>query len=144
MALHRIKVSDTINQLAYAERAEHLNATANDAIEVFLLDGQPAIEGFATFDFHLLDQVITWIHQNHLLSVNRFCALGAGLGVGTMLVALRGMESVGIEIEHRLSEQASRVADELGNTAKLYCGSFVPRGVEALAILSRDLEPTMD
>ena len=140
MALQPIEVPDSINLLPYAEGAEHLIDTANDAIEAFMLVDQKVIEGFVTCDFHLLDQAITWIEQNHLLTGNRFCEFGAGFGVGAMLAALRGMESIGIEIEPRLVEQASNVADELGNDAKFYCGSFVPRGVEGLALLAGEVE----
>ena len=142
MALLPIEVPDSINRLPYAEGAEHLIDTANDAIEAFMLVDQTVIEGFVTCDFYLLDQAITWIEQNHLLTGNRFCEFGAGFGVGAMLAALRGMESIGIEIEPRLVEQASNVADELGNDAKFYCGSFVPRGVEGLAVLAGELENT--
>src|SRR6056297_2282223 len=144
MALQPIQVPDSINQLPYAEGAEHVIDTANDAIEAFMLIDQTAIEGFVTCDFHLLDQAITWIEQNHLLTGNCFCEWGAGFGVGAMLAALRGMESIGIEIEPRLVEQASKVADELGNDARFYCGSFVPRGVEGLVELTRELERTVD
>lgn len=143
MALQRIEIPDSINQLPYAEGAEHLIDTANDAIESFMLADQTVIEDFVTCDFHLLDQAITWIEQNHLLAGNRFCEFGAGFGVGAMLAALRGMESIGIEIEPRLVEQASNVADELGNDANFYCGSFIPRGVEDLDVLARDVEKTM-
>lgn len=140
MALQPIEVPDSINQLPYAEGAEHLIDTANDAIEAFMLADQKVIENFVTCDFHLLDQAITWIEQNHLLTGNRFCEFGAGFGVGAMLAALRGMESVGIEIEPRLVEQADTVATELGNAAEMFCGSFVPRGVEGLAAIAAEVE----
>ncbi|MDG2220367.1 MAG: hypothetical protein P8L85_03250 [Rubripirellula sp.] len=140
MTLQTIEIPDTINQLHYAKGAEHLIDTANDAIEAFMLADQAVIENFVTCDFHLLDQAITWIEQNHLLAGNRFCEFGAGFGVGAMLAALRGMESVGIEIESRLVEQANQVAEELGNAAEFYCGSFVPRGVEGLADVAAEVE----
>jgi len=143
MALQRIEIPESINRLPYAEGAEHLIDTANDAIEAFMLADQTVIEDFVTCDFHLLDQAITWIEQNHLLTGNRFCEFGAGFGVGAMLAALRGMESVGIEIEPRLVEQASKVAEVLENDAKFYCGSFVPRGIEGLDMLARDVEKTV-
>ncbi len=82
MTLQTIEIPDTINQLHYAKGAEHLIDTANDAIEAFMLADQAVIENFVTCDFHLLDQAITWIEQNHLLAGNRFCEFGAGFGVG--------------------------------------------------------------
>ncbi|MGB0599852.1 MAG: hypothetical protein ACPGLY_24470 [Rubripirellula sp.] len=140
MTLQTIDIPDSINRLPYAKGAEHLIDTANDAIEAFMLSDQTVIENFVTCDFHLLDQAITWIEQNHLLAGNRFCELGAGFGVGAMLAALRGMESVGIEIEPRLVEQANQVAEGLGNAAEFYCGSFVPRGIEGLAEFAAEVE----
>ncbi|MDA9857563.1 hypothetical protein N9D23_05535 [Rubripirellula sp.] len=140
MTLQTIDIPDSINRLPYAKGAEHLIDTANDAIEAFMLADQTVIENFVTCDFHLLDQAITWIEQNHLLAGNRFCEFGAGFGVGAMLAALRGMESVGIEIEPRLVEQANQVAARLGNAADFYCGSFVPRGVEGLAEIAAEVE----
>ena len=140
MALQSIEVPHSINRLPYTAGAEHLIDAANDAIEAFMLGNQTVIEGFVPCDFRLLDQAITWIAQRHLLTGNRFCEFGAGFGVGAMLAALRGMESIGIEIEPCLVEQASNVADELGSDAKFYCGSFIPRGVEELAVLSGEVE----
>ena len=140
MTLQPIEIPDSLQQLPYADGAEHLIDTANEAIEAFMLRDQEVIENFVTCDFHLLDQAITWIEQNHLLTGNRFCELGAGFGVGAMLAALRGMESVGIEIEPRLVEEASSVADQLGNKAEFYCGSFVPRGIEGLSVLASEVE----
>ena len=140
MTLQTIDIPDSISQLSYAEGAEHLIDTANDAIEAFMLSDQTGIESFVTSDFHLLDQAMTWIEQNHLLAGNRFCEFGAGFGVGAMLAALRGMESIGIEIELRLVEQANQVAERLGNAADFYCGSFVPRGVEGMIEIAAEVE----
>ncbi|MAI69683.1 MAG: hypothetical protein CMM01_02055 [Rhodopirellula sp.] len=140
MTLQTIDIPDSINRLPYSAGAEHLIDTANDAIEAFMLADQTVIENFVTCDFHLLDQAITWIEQSHLLAGNRFCEFGAGFGVGAMLAGLRGMESMGIEIESRLVEQANQVADGLGNPAEFYCGSFVPRGVEGLTEIGAEVE----
>ena len=140
MTLQTIDIPDSINRLSYVEGAEHLIDTANDAIEAFMLADQTVIENFVTCDFHLLDQAITWIEQNHLLAGNRFCEFGAGFGVGAMLAGLRGMDSIGIEIESRLVEQANQVAEGLGNAAEFYCGSFVPRGVEGLTEIAAEVE----
>ena len=104
-----------------------------------LLD-QMVIERFVTSDFHLFDKAITWIEQNHLLTGNRFCEFGAGFGVCAMLAALRGMDSVGIEIEPNLVEHASQLANELGNDAKFYCGSFVQRGVDLHVALASEAD----
>jgi hypothetical protein len=97
-------------------------------------------ENFVPCDFHLLDQAITWIEQNHLLTGNRFCELGSGFGVAALLASLRGMESIGIEIESSLVEQSTSLAEELGLSAKFYCGSFVPRDITGILEIARDVE----
>ncbi len=97
-------------------------------------------ENFVTCDFYLLDQSLTWIEQNHLLTGRRFCELGSGFGVAALLAGLRGMESVGIEIESNLVQQACDLADAVDLPTEFYCGSFVPRGVSGILELGRDVE----
>ncbi len=140
MTLETIEIPDAIKQLPFSAGAEELIDTANDAIEAFMLRDQEVIENFVTCDFHLVDQAITWIEQNHLLTGNRFLEFGSGFGVAAMLAARRGMESVGIEIEPRLVDEATIVADSLGNDAKFYCGSFVPRDVDGLTAIASEVE----
>ncbi|MCM2374966.1 methyltransferase domain-containing protein [Aporhodopirellula aestuarii] len=132
MMLQQIEVPDSVKSIDYHDGAERVVDFANEAIEAFMLSDDIPIENFVTCDFHLLDQSLTWIEQQHLLAGNRFCEWGAGFGVGAMLAALHGMESVGIEIEPRLVKQANHVADSLAISAHVYGGSFVPRDVEGL------------
>lgn len=136
MSLKPIPIDGSVKKLPYAEHAEVLIDTANDAIETFMLADLDVIENFVTCDFHLLDQTLSWIHSNHLLTGNRFCEWGAGFGVATMLAGLRGMEAVGIEIESRLVQQAEQVGVAVDSPARFFHGSFVPRGVEGLAEIS--------
>ncbi len=140
MPLQSIAIDGSVKHAPYADRAEDLIDTANDAVEAFMLADLDVIENFVTCDFHLLDQTLSWIHDNHLLTGNRFCEWGAGFGVATMLAALRGMQAVGIEIESRLVEQAARVADAVDSSARFYHGSFVPRGVEGLAEIAGEVK----
>jgi hypothetical protein len=107
---------------------------ASDAIEAFMLLDQGVSQRFVTSDFSLFDKTITWIEQNHLLSGHCFCEFGAGFGVCAMLAALHGMDSVGIEVEADLVEQASELAERLDNKAAFYCGSFVQRGSESFLV----------
>ncbi len=132
MPLQPIAIPDSIKRLPHTAEAESLIDTTNEAIESYLLGDDPPIENFVTCDFHLLDQAITWIQQNHLLTGDRVCEWGAGFGAAALLAAQRGMTGVGIEIEATLVEQASMLAERLDNSAKFYCGSFVPRGVGRL------------
>lgn len=113
---------------------------ANERIESFMLATDDVSENFVPCDFHLLDQALTWIEQNNLLTGRRFCEFGSGFGVVTLLASQHGMEAVGIEIESNLAEQASNLADDLNLSARFYCGSFIPRNVDGIVELSRDVE----
>ena len=140
MTLHPIDVPESIKKIPHSPRAIELIDEANDRIEAFMLSDQEVIENFVNCDFHLVDQALNWIMQNHLLAGNRFCELGSGFGVATMLAAIQGMEAIGIEIEACLAEQSSELADELQVPADFYCGSFIPRNVVGLEDLAADLK----
>lgn len=140
MPLEPIEIPTEIKRLPHTPAAADLIDTANERIEAFMLATESVSENFVTCDFHLLDQSLTWIEQNNLLTGQRFCEFGSGFGVAALLTSLRGMESVGIEIESNLVEQASSLADDLGLSAKFYCGSFVPRGISGMLELGRDVE----
>lgn len=140
MPLQPIEIPETIKDIAHTPQAARLIDVANERIEKFMLSEESVSDNFVPCDFHLLDQALTWIQQNHLLTGNRFCEFGAGMGVATLLAALRDMESVGIEIESNLVDQASQLAEDLDLSAKFYCGSFVPRGTSATTDLGREVE----
>lgn len=140
MTLQSISIPDAIEQLPHSPAATRLIGLANDRVEAFRWADESDIENFVPCDFYLLDQSLTWIEQNHLLTGRRFCEFGSGFGVAALLASLRGMESVGIEIEPALVEQARSLADDLGLPAKFYCGSFVPRDISGILELGRDVE----
>lgn len=126
MPLETIYVPDSIRQLQHSARATELIDDANERIEAFLLASDFANENFVTCDFHLLDQSLNWIVHEHLLTGNRFCELGSGFGVAAMLASIQSMESIGIEVEQELVDQASDLAESWALSARFYCGSFVP------------------
>lgn len=140
LTLLPIQIPDSLREIPIADTASRLIDDANDRIEAFMLADHEVIENFVTCDFHLLEQALQWLEQNHLLTGNRFCELGSGFGVGAMLASLRGMEAVGIEIESVLVQQSSDLATVLGNAAEFYCGSFVPRDVAGLSQWARDIK----
>ena len=140
MTLQSINIPDEIKRLPHAPAAMRLMQVARERIDTFMADDNSVTENFVTCDFYLLDQSLTWIEQNHLLTGRRFCELGSGFGVATMLASLQGMESVGIEIESNLVEQASELAEMLDLPAEFYCGSFVPHDISGLVELGRDVE----
>ncbi len=140
MTLQSINIPDEIRELSLATDAADLIDRATKRIEAFMLERDSVTENFVRCDFQLLDQSLSWIQQNHLLTGNRFCELGSGFGVAALLASLRGMESVGIEIESYLVEQASDLADAVDLPAEFYCGSFIPRGISDIVDLGSDVE----
>lgn len=140
MALQTIKIPDEIKRLPHKPVATRLIRLARERIDAFMAGNDSVTENFVTCDFYLLDQSLTWIEQNHLLTGRRFCELGSGFGVAALLAGLRGMESVGIEIESNLVQQACDLADAVDLPTEFYCGSFVPRGVSGILELGRDVE----
>ena len=146
MTLQTINIPAEVKRLPHSPVAADLIDLANDRIEAFMLaddSGSDSLDkNFIPCDFHLLDQSLTWMEQNDLLTGRRFCELGSGFGVAALLASLRGMESVGIEIEPALVEQAKNLADTLGLPAKFYCGSFITRDMSSLLELSHELART--
>jgi hypothetical protein len=140
MALQRIDIPDSIRQVPLSSSAERLIDEANDRIEAFMLSDQVVRENFVTCDFWLVDQTLEWIGQNHLLAGNRFCELGSGFGVVAMLAAIRGLESVGIEIDSVLAAQSGDLAEDLEIDAQFFRGSFIPREVAGVLEASADIE----
>ena len=140
MTLQPINIPDNIRQLPHTSSATRLMDLANDRLEAYTLATKMVIDNFVNCDFPLLDQSLTWMRENNLLTGNRFCELGSGFGVAALLASNHGMESVGIEIESSLVDQSSNLADELGLPTRFYCGSFVPRDMAGLLELSCEVE----
>lgn len=140
MPFESIEVPASLSSFPFASGAEELIDQVNDRIEEFMLADESVIENFVPCDFHLVDQALSWIEQNHLMTGQRFCEIGSGFGAAALLAGLRRWESVGIEIESRLVEQAARLAEDLGNPANFYCGSFIPRGIQDLAQWSTEVK----
>lgn len=140
MPLQRIEIPDEFQQLGHSAAARNLIAVASDRIEAFMSDNDSVTENFVRCDFDLVDQSLTWIEQNHLLTGRRFCELGSGFGVAAMLASLHGLESVGIEIESDLVDQSNDLADDQDLPAEFYCGSFVPRGLSGIVELGSEVE----
>lgn len=138
MPLQGIEIPESIKKVHIPERAAEMIDAANERIEAFMLADVVTIERFVPCDFHLLSQSLDWILENHLLAGNRFCELGSGFGVGAMLADMKGMESIGIEIEERLVDQSCEIADEFGLDVDFFRGSFVPR--EAVGVLESSPE----
>lgn len=140
MALAPIEISESIRELPLSARAARLIDEANDRIEAFMLSDPTVRENFVTCDFTLFDQSLDWIAQHHLLTGNQFCELGSGFGVATMLAAIRGLDSVGIEIDAELAAQSSELAADLQIDAQFFRGSFVPRAMARVMEGAADLE----
>lgn len=140
MPFTEIEIPTAVAKAELSADVESLIDEAYTRIESFMLADQKVIENFVNCDFHLLAQSIDWIAGQNLMAGNRVCELGSGFGVAAMLGAMAFGESIGIEIEPPLVEQARLLAESRGIHAQFFCGSFVPRGVEAIEQIAADQE----
>ncbi len=140
MALEQINLPDDLSTISQTATSLQLINLADNRSDIFVKSSQPAIHNYVPCDFHLVDQALTWILDNYLLTGNRFCELGSGMGVAALLASNHRMESVGIEIEPTLVEESCLLARELVLPTRFYCGSFVPRNVANILELSQGIE----
>ena len=68
MYLETISIPEEIKYLPHSSKASRLIDRANERIEEFMLADDLILENFVTCDFHLMDQAVSWIEQNHLLT----------------------------------------------------------------------------
>ncbi len=140
MTLLQINIPEPINTLPVCNMSSQVIQVANQRIEDHITSAQPVIHNFVQCDFQLFAQTLTWIIENYLLSGMRFCELGSGFGVATLLASIRGMESIGIEIEPTLVEQSRKLAERLNINSRFFCGSFIPRDITNIDNLSVEVE----
>ena len=62
-----------------------------------------------------------------------FLELGSGVGAITVIAALLGYDSAGIEIDTYLVDSATELASEFGVTPSFACGTFIPTGFQEVA-----------
>lgn len=140
MSLTKIQIPDSFRDIAHTSGSEHAIDEAHEAIERFMLADEHFFSNFVNCDFHLVDQAIQWVLQNHVLTGNRFLEYGSGFGATTILAAIHGMEASGIEIESVLVAEAEKLCQGLEVDASFFCGSFVPRGIEGYSDLAIGIE----
>jgi hypothetical protein len=140
MPLTSITIADEITAYPHAPEVVRLIELATDRIDTFMSENDSVTENFVRCDFQLVDQALTWIENNHLLTGNRFVEFGSGFGVAAILASMRSMEAVGIEIDSYLVEQACGLATDVNSSAEFYCGSFVPRGISGIDELGSEVE----
>ena len=140
MPLAKIPVPADLNKRPFNQPSENAIDQAHEAIERFMLADEHFFDNFVNCDFHLVDQAISWIVENHLLAGNRFLEFGSGFGAVTILASIHGMTASGIEIEQPLVDQANSLADQLQVDADFYCGSFIPRDIDGYANLAAEVQ----
>ena len=140
MPLAKIPVPADLNKRPFNQPSENAIDQAHEAIERFMLADDYFFDNFVNCDFHLVDQAISWIVENHLLAGNRFLEFGSGFGAVTILASIHGMTASGIEIEQPLVDQANSLADQLQVDADFYCGSFIPRDIDGYANLAAEVQ----
>ena len=140
MPLAKIPVPADLNKRPFSQPSENAIDQTHEAIERFMLAAEHFFDNFVNCDFHLVDQAISWVVENHLLAGNRFLEFGSGFGAVTILASIHGMTASGIEIEQPLVDQANSLADQLQVDADFYCGSFIPRDIDGYANLAAEVQ----
>ncbi|XZE44318.1 class I SAM-dependent methyltransferase [Pirellulaceae bacterium SH467] len=94
---------------------------------------QKPIEQYVACDFRDVWRALSAVTERRLAAGNTFVEWGCGFGVVTGLASYLGWESVGIEAEPFLVQQAEAFLRKTDMTAQIVCGNFLPRGAERLA-----------
>jgi hypothetical protein len=84
--------------------------------------------GFVPSDYEMVYRGLSWLRMHPAGSELSFCEWGSGIGVIACLASMLGFESVGIEIDPRLTVAAQQLARDHRIAVQLVQGSYVPEG----------------
>jgi hypothetical protein len=93
---------------------------------------------FVSSDFSLAYQALRYLEASALLSGDRFCEWGSGLGVVSCLAAMTGFRAFGVEASGRLVREARRLARDFDLPAEFARGNFIPRGAGGRLLAGRE------
>jgi SAM-dependent methyltransferase len=82
--------------------------------------------------------------ETHCRPGQRFLELGSANGAITVMAALLGCESFGIELDAGLVRTAQSMADRFGARATFVCGSFLPAGYRWATVDDQGYTSTLD
>lgn len=99
-------------------------------VERHRVNTSTSYRGFVPSDYRLVYQYLAAIYHSSLLTGERFCEWGSGVGVVCSLASLVGFESFGIEFNDSLVEVAEDLRDQHSLSVELISGSYVPPGSE--------------
>lgn len=114
-----------------SEIAEYLRAV-DDRVEQHRINTAAKFRGFVPSDYAAIYRCLKAVFDSQLLSGDKFCEWGSGIGVVASLAAMIGYESYGIEYDADLSAVAAVICEEFNVPVELVHGSFIPEGVEDL------------
>ena len=91
------------------------------------------IEQYVACDFRDVWRALHAVKSQNLATGNLFCEWGCGFGIVTALASKLGWDSVGIEAEEFLVDQARSFLRAEAICAEIWHGNFLPEGAERLA-----------
>jgi SAM-dependent methyltransferase len=91
------------------------------------------IEQYVACDFRDVWRALAQLTESKMANGNTFCEWGCGFGIVTGLASQLGWESIGIEAEPFLVDQANRFLARNRLKGEILHGNFLPRGSEQLA-----------
>ena len=128
-----------LKQISFAPVEEslptHISEFLREAelsVEQHRIDTATNYRGFVPSDYRLIYHCLSDIYDSSLLTGDRFCEWGSGVGVVASLAAFVGFESCGIEYNVDLFEVANQLKSKYEIPVDLVCGSYVPSGIESL------------
>ncbi len=84
-------------------------------------------------DFDLVAAALSRCVERQMPDGRLFVEWGAGFGVVTGMAAILGMDSIGIEAEEFLCQEARALFEKHNVSAEMWQGNFLPRGARDLA-----------
>ena len=106
--------------------------SADALVEQHRINGAMSFRGFVPSDYTAIYQCLRVVHDTQLLTGDRFCEWGSGVGVVASLAAMIGFESFGIEYDTNLCTVAEGICEDFDIPVEVVNGSFIPEGVEDL------------
>jgi hypothetical protein len=91
------------------------------------------VPGFVPSDFASVYRGLRGLASANLTAGNLFCEWGSGFGVVACLAAMLDFDTVGIEIDGELVDEAQHLAADFGLAVEFIHGSFIPKGSEIYA-----------
>jgi hypothetical protein len=102
------------------------------------------LPSFVPSDFRMVFIALQAVVDLRLAPGDVFCEWGSGFGVVACMAAMLDFQSYGIEIHEQLVDEATQLAEDYELPVEFVCGTFIPRGEEAITEEMGSVEYVLD